>query len=84
MHEASLVSGLIRKIEAVAGPARVVGVTVSLGALAHISADHFREHFQRAARGTAAEGARLEVEVRADPGEPGAQDVLLRSVEVEA
>ena len=54
-----------------------------LGALSHISADHFREHFDHAAGGTPAEGARLEVEVFGDVDDPRAQDIILDSVEVE-
>jgi hydrogenase nickel incorporation protein HypA/HybF len=58
-------------------------VKVKLGALAHISAEHFREHFQQAARGTAAEGARLDIDVSTDESDPCAQDILLKSVDVE-
>jgi hydrogenase nickel incorporation protein HypA/HybF len=89
MHEASLVNDLIRKIEHVAraDPAgrggRVAGVQVRLGALCHMSAEHFREHFQHAARGTLAEGAVLDVEVSKDLDDPHAQDLLLRSVELD-
>lgn len=86
MHEFSLIKDLMRKITAIAveqGATRVTGVKVKLGALAHISADHFREHFEEAAVGTAAEGAHLEVELNADESDPNAQDILLDSVEVE-
>ena len=38
---------------------RIVGVSVRLGALSHMSAEHFCEHFERASDGTLAEGARL-------------------------
>ncbi|NIO41581.1 MAG: hydrogenase maturation nickel metallochaperone HypA, partial [Burkholderiales bacterium] len=60
MHEASLIMGLMRKIEAVAraeGARRVVSVAVWLGALSHMSKQHFAEHFCRAAKGTIAEAA---------------------------
>jgi len=85
MHEMSLMNDLMGKIETISrehGGAQVVGVRVHLGALAHISADHFREHFVEGARGTRAEGARLEIEMGLDPKDPHAQDILLRSVEV--
>jgi len=58
-------------------------VTVKLGALSHISPDHFREHFVHGARGTIAEGARLTLEIGHDPGDPRAQDVVLDCLEVE-
>ena len=87
MHEFSLINDLMRKIKDIAreqGATKVVGVKVKLGALAHISADHFREHFEEAAAGTVATGARLEVELNPDENDPNAQDILLDSVEVEA
>ena len=86
MHELSLMKDLLRKIEAVAEEQRarrVLSVRVRLGALSHISAEHFREHFIHAARGTVAEGARLETEALADVTDPHAQEILLDSVEVE-
>ena len=49
---------------------------------AHISADHFRDHFVDGTRGTKAQGARLEVEVSHDTNDPHAQDILLDSIEV--
>ncbi len=85
MHEASLMRGLMRKIEEVAaaeGATSVVGVEVWLGALSYMSAAHFAEHFALAAAGTLAEGARLEATVSEDTGHPNAQDILLVSVEV--
>ena len=85
MHEHSLIANLLTRIEAVArqeNAARVVGVTVWLGALCHLSASHFREHFEDGSRGSLAQGARLDIEVSDDPDHPQAQDILLRSVEV--
>ncbi len=85
MHELSLIGNLVRKIDALAlahDGARIVGVTVRLGALSHISAGHFREHFVRETVGTAAEGAHLTIIEATDPGAAGAQDVLLESVEM--
>ena len=57
---------------------------VHIGAMAHISAGHFREHFEQAARGTPAEGARLEATEGTDPFAPQAQDIVLESVDVVA
>jgi len=86
MHEMSLIHDLMRKIETIAreqNATKVVGVKVRLGALAHISADHFREHFEEEAKGTIADGARLDVELLTDENDPQAQDIMLDSVEVE-
>ena len=86
MHEFSLIHDLMRKIETVArehGGGKVVGIKVKLGALSHISPDHFREHFVMAAAGTVAANARLEIETLKDQTDPRAQDILLESVEME-
>ena len=56
---------------------------MKLGALAHISGKHFREHFEQATLGTLAEGARLDIDVSTDQSDPHAQDILLQSVDVE-
>jgi hydrogenase nickel incorporation protein HypA/HybF len=85
MHEASLMNNLMRKIEAVAreqNARQVLSVSVKLGALSHMSAGHFREHFAVASQGTLAEGAELNIEVLTDSSDPGAQDILLENVEI--
>ena len=86
MHEAHLMEGLLRRIAEVArgeGARRVTFVSVRLGALSHLSAAHFVEHFERSAAGTLAEGARLDVAVSDDTQDPNAQGIVLDSVEVE-
>jgi hydrogenase nickel incorporation protein HypA/HybF len=86
MHEASLIANLMRQIDEIArteDARRVVRVSVWLGALSHMSPEHFAEHFERAACGTLAEGAQLDVTVSADLGGANAQDLLLETVEVE-
>ena len=87
MHEFSLIADLMKKIYVIAhreNAERIVSVRVQLGALSHISPDHFRRHFVIAAHGTPANGARLEIEVSSDVSDTNAQDILLKSVEVEA
>jgi hydrogenase nickel incorporation protein HypA/HybF len=77
---------LMRKIESEAqaeGGTRVTRIRVRLGALSHFTVDHFREHFEDASRGTLAEGAEVEAELRTDPTEPEAQGVVLESIELE-
>jgi hydrogenase nickel incorporation protein HypA/HybF len=86
MHEFSLLNNLMNKIETIAQEQKakkVLGVKVKLGALAHISAGHFREHFERASQGTVADNAKLEIAVSDDINDPNAQEILLDSVEVE-
>lgn len=86
MHEFSLIRDLIHRIEAIAeaeGARRVVAVSVWLGALSHMSEDHFIEHFDAAAAGTIADGARLDIAVSTDPHHAHAQDLRLEAVEVE-
>jgi hydrogenase nickel incorporation protein HypA/HybF len=85
MHEASLMKDLMRKILAISreqNGARVVGVSVRLGALSHMSPGHFREHFAVASSGTMAEGAKLNIQVLTDLSDPQAQEILLASVEI--
>jgi hydrogenase nickel incorporation protein HypA/HybF len=85
MHEMSLLKDLIGKIEAIAednNSSKIVRVKVRLGALAHISPDHFREHFERSALGTPAQGAELEIEVMTDITNPQAQNIMLESVSI--
>ncbi len=48
-----------------------------------MSADHFREHFAQASKGTIADGASLEIEVSTDIGDANAQELFLQSIEVE-
>jgi hypothetical protein len=51
MHELSLMADLMRKLDAIAReqyPAKIIDVTIKLGALAHVSAQHLREHFVQA------------------------------------
>lgn len=84
MHEASLMKDLMGKILSIveAEKGDVVTVSVWLGALSHMSPDHFREHYEQAAAGTAAEGARLDIETSSDLNDANAQNVVLKSVEI--
>ena len=87
MHEFSLMADLLRKIDQLARSNQaeaVTGVKVKLGALSHITPEHFREHFEEAINGTVAQGATLEVEQCHDEKDPNAQDILLESVEIKS
>ena len=86
MHEKALMDDLMRKLESEAKAEdgrRVIRIRVRLGALSHFTEAHFREHFEHASRGTIAEGAEVEAELRTDPTEPNAQGVVLESIELE-
>ena len=86
MHEASLIANLMRRIDEAAaaeGARRVLGISVWLGALSHMSAEHLTEHFERAAANTIAEGAKLDVTVSKDTRHTNAQDLMLESIAVE-
>lgn len=86
MHEASLMANLMKRIDEIAraqDARRVVGVTVWLGALSHMSEAHFTEHFEQAAAGTIAEGVELEITLSDDTGHANAQDIILERIEVE-
>ncbi len=85
MHEHSLMNNLMSKIFAIAEKERAVKVTkvsVKLGALSHMSPEHFKEHFDIAAKGTIAENAILDTEECRDIHDPQAQAILLKSIDV--
>jgi hydrogenase nickel incorporation protein HypA/HybF len=86
MHEHAIMNDLLRKIDEVArseGARRVTQLKVRLGALAHMTPEHFLVHFEDAARGTVAEGAQVHVEQGVDIYSRDALDVLLESIDVE-
>lgn len=85
MHEYNLVNKLINKILALADEqqaTRVTKISVELGALSHMSASHFKEHFDMAAQGTIAENAEIDAEESQDIHDPNAQVVMLKSIDV--
>lgn len=85
MHEKSLIRDLLNQIEMLTGPERtppVVKITIQIGALAGISPDHFRYHFERESAGTIAEHAELQINYIEDTTDPRAPYVHLKSLEV--
>ena len=75
MHEAALVRDVVRRIKDLAratSARRVTGAKVWLGALSHLSAGHFREHFTIEVRDTLAAAAVLDIEVSEDTDDPRA------------
>jgi hydrogenase nickel incorporation protein HypA/HybF len=86
MHETALVRDIVHRMADLAratGVRRVKGAKIWLGALSHLSAEHFREHFAIEARDTLAAGAVLEIEASDDPSDPHAQNIRLESVDLE-
>jgi hydrogenase nickel incorporation protein HypA/HybF len=86
MHEASLMKDLLNQITVLATEQkakRITRVSVWLGALSHMSKEHCREHFEQATPGSIAEGAELDIFLSDDIEDPNAQDLLLKSIDVE-
>jgi hydrogenase nickel incorporation protein HypA/HybF len=86
MHETALVRDVVRRIDQLArsaGARRVAGAKIWLGALSHLSAEHFREHFVVEARDTLAAETILHIELSDDPNDRHAQHVRLESVDLE-
>ena len=83
MHEQSLITDLVGKITLLASQedGAVVAAKLRLGALAHISADHLREHFEHELAGTDLEGLQLDIEQLTDIHHPDAQEIILESLE---
>jgi len=86
MHEASLMRDLMKKIDNLASEQqanRVTRVDIWLGALSHMSAEHFREHFAQSSANTIAVDAELDIEVSEDIDDPNAQSLVLKRIEVD-
>lgn len=85
MHELSLMRDLFKKIECLANDAKakyVTKVCIELGALAHLSPEHFKEHFDELRSNTVAEFATLEIVQSHDIHDPLAQEIKLVSIDV--
>ena len=85
MHEMSLMNNLMNRINEVAAKenaTKVASVKVWLGALSHMSASHFQEHFDQASQGGIAEGAIITAIVSEDENHPQAASILLDSIDV--
>jgi hydrogenase nickel incorporation protein HypA/HybF len=86
VHEQAVMRDLVGRILELANAERASAVTrisVRLGALSHFTPEHFCEHFEDSARGTAAEGATVEASLSYDATEEQAAGVVLESVELE-
>ena len=86
MHEMSLFKDILEKIESLSQEndgKKIVRLKIILGALSHLSASHFQSHFDDFSKGTAAEGAELEVVEDQNEKAEHAQSIILESVEME-
>ncbi len=86
MHEYSLLKDLLGKVQQLSAVENQspVAVNLQLGALAHISAGHLREHWQQAVVGTALQSVKLRIRELHDTSHPQAQDIVLESLEFAA
>ena len=85
MHEYSLLRGLMKQIRELAEQYQAIGVQqikVRVGALCHLSEEHFLFHFREIAKGSIAEGAQIIVEVLSDEYEPNAGSIILEECQL--
>jgi Zn finger protein HypA/HybF involved in hydrogenase expression len=86
MHETGWVDDLVRRVASVArreGARRVSGVTIRLGPWSSLSAEHVRERFADATRGTIAEGAWLAISAAGEDVGSLERGEGLESIEIE-
>lgn len=86
MHEQSLLKDLLSKINQLSAieDKPLIAVNIQLGALAHISAEHLREHFEWAVKGTPLQSVTVNIREISDINHPQAQEIILESLEFEA
>lgn len=85
MHEHSLMNDLFSKIETIAkneNASSISKVHVKIGALSHISASHFKEHFDEFRLSSIAKEAELIITQDDNIHDPKAQDITLISIDV--
>lgn len=82
MHEAGIVDSILNIVverAAEEGASRITSVHLEAGALARVSEDALRFHWEQLAQGTPAEGATLQVQEVDEP-----TDLRLVAIDVEA
>jgi len=83
MHEFKQAKELIKKIEEVLAfspGSRIQSIQVLMSPLNELTPGHLRQHFEKAAQGTVAEGARLDVRISDNYEFPHGQDIFLETV----
>ena len=86
MHEASLFKDLMQKVHSIAedNPGKkITKLKVVLGVYSHLSPEHFQVHFDELSKGTAAEGAELDISEDPNQNAPYAQGLALESIDIE-
>jgi hydrogenase nickel incorporation protein HypA/HybF len=87
MHEESMLKDVVRKAEEVArreGAARVTRVRLWVGARSHLGGPELRARWAHAVTGTSLSEAHVEIETSSDRTDPNAENVILRSVDVDS
>ena len=87
MHEEAMLRDVIRKAENVArreGGQRVTRVRLWVGARSHLGGPELTARWAHAVAGTPLSGAEVEIELSRDSSDPNAENVMLRSLDVES
>ena len=87
MHEEGMLKDLVRKAEEVARrerAERVTRVRLWVGALSHLGGPELKDRWAHAVEGTVLAGARVEIETDPDPHHPNAENVILKSIDVDS
>jgi len=87
MHEEAMLRDLVRKAEEVArreGAVRVTRVRLWVGARAHLAGPELKDRWAHAVSGTPLSGAEVEIETSRDRLDPNAENVMLRSLDVDS
>lgn len=85
MHEMHLMKNIIQKLEQVSRAhqaEKVVSLKVWLGALSHLTPEHFLEHFEYESKNTHVEGALVSFEISNDVEHPDSMEVKILEVEI--
>ncbi|HEY1197935.1 MAG TPA: hydrogenase maturation nickel metallochaperone HypA [Thermoplasmata archaeon] len=87
MHEEAMLKDVVRKAEEVARRERATRVTrvrLWVGARSHLAGPELRDRWTHAVTGTVLSGAEVEIETSRDRGDPNAENVMLRSLDVDS
>ncbi|MFI5413778.1 MAG: hydrogenase/urease maturation nickel metallochaperone HypA [Candidatus Lutacidiplasmatales archaeon] len=87
MHEEAMLRDVVRKAAEVArkeGASRVTRVRIWVGARSHLAGPELRDRWADAVTGTSLSGAQVDIEASTDGGDPNAERVMLRSLDVDS
>lgn len=85
MHEMSLMKDIVAKLDELSEQYKdreIKAISIKLGALSHISPEHFREHFDHACMDKPYKAADLKIEACSDESDPLAQEIVLENIEI--